>query len=192
MKKSLIISLLFTAGIIVSSYGQKNPKTTTVKSNNETSTTKSNNVSDTGINGPTIGTYKASGKITFSAGGILYSCTISKVIVASTSITIQTSTAEVKSNGSITVTCYTAKSAITTGSYSASSPEKISSISFIDKNVNPYLSTATTAGSGCTVNITSLTSTSIKGTFIATVLKPLDKSSLNITEGVIDCTIITK
>jgi hypothetical protein len=37
-----------------------------------------------------------------------------------------------------------------------------------------------------------VTSTSIKGTFSATVFKPIDNSSLSITEGVIDCTITTK
>jgi hypothetical protein len=192
MKKALFISVLFIVGIIVCSCGQKNPKTTSNTTNNETSTTNNNNVSNASNNGPANGTYNASGTITFTAGGMNYSCSISKVIAASTSLTIQTSTADVKTNGSIIITCYTATSAITTGTYTASSAETISSVSFVDKNVTPYSSTATTAGSSCTVNITSLTSTSIKGTFTATVLTPLDNSSLSITEGVIDCTITTK
>jgi hypothetical protein len=192
MKKALFISVLITVGIIVCSCGQKNTKTTSDTTNNVTSTTNNNNVSNASNNGPANGTYNASGTITFTAGGMNYSCSISKVIAASTSLTIQTSTADVKTNGSIIVTCYTATSAITTGTYTASSPETISSVSFVDKNINPYLSTAITAGSSCTVNITSLTLTSIKGTFTATVLKPLDNSSLSITDGVIGCNITTK
>jgi hypothetical protein len=192
MKKALFISMLITVGIIVCSCGQKNPKTTSDTTNNVTSTTNNNNVSNAIINGPADGTYNASGTITFTAGGTNYSCSISKVITASTSLTIQTSTADVKTNGSIIVTCYTATSAITAGTYAASSAETISSVSFVDKNVTPYISTATTTGSSCTVIITLLTPTSIKGTFTATVLKPLDNSSLSIIDGVIDCTITTK
>ena len=192
MKKTLFISVLITVGIIVCSCGQKNHKTTSDTTKNVTTATNNNNVSNTSNNVPTDGTYNASGTITFTAGGINYSCSISKVIAASTSITIQTSTADVKTNGSIIVTCYTATSAITTGTYTASSAETISSVSFVDKNVTPYTSTAITSGSSCTVNITSVTSTSIKGTFSATVFKPIDNSSLSITEGVIDCTITTK
>ena len=192
MKKSLFISMLITVGLLVCSCGQKNPKTTSNTNNYATSTTNTNVVSNTSKNGPADGTYNASGTITFIAGGINYSCSISKVIVVSTSLTIQTTAADVKTKGSIIVTCYTATSAVVTGTYTASSSETISSVSFIDKNVNPYTSTAITSGSGCTVNITSLTSTSIKGTFIATVLKPIDNSSLTITDGVIDCTIASK
>jgi hypothetical protein len=141
-------------------------------------------------NGPTNGTYLATGTITFTAGGTKYTCNISKVIAASTSLTIQTSTNEVKTNGAITVTCYTAQSAIVPGTYSAASKEKIASVSFFDKTFNPYSSTATVKGSVCSVNITALTSAKIKGTFTATVLKALDNSKLEITGGVIDCTIV--
>ena len=190
MKKALIFSVLII--IIVSSWGQKDSKTTSDTTDKITVTTNTNNISNAANNGPANGTYNASGTITFTAGGMTYSCSVSKVIAASTSLTIQTSTADVKINGSMIVTCYTAKSAITTGIYSSSSTETISSVTFIDINVNPYAATATTAGSSCAVNISSLTSTSIKGTFTATVLKPLDNSSLSITGGVIDCTIITK
>jgi hypothetical protein len=192
MKKALFISMLITVGIIVCSCGQKNTKTTSNTNNNATSTTNNNVVSNTSNNSPANGTYDASGTITFTAGGINYSCPISKVIAASTSLTIQTSTADVKTKGSIIITCYTATSAIITGTYTASSSETISSVSFIDKNVTPYTSTAITSGSSCTVNITSLTSTSIKGTFTATVFKPIDNSSVSITDGVIDCTITSK
>jgi hypothetical protein len=192
MKKTLFISMMITVGIIVCSCGQKNPKTTSAITKNVTSTTNDNKVSIAGNNGPANGTYNASGTITFIAGGINYSCSVSKVIAASTSLTIQTSTADVKTNGSITVTCYTATSAITTGNYTASSAETISSVSFVDKNITPYISTATTPGSSCIVNITLLTPTSIKGSFTATVLKPIDNSSASITDGVIDCTITSK
>jgi hypothetical protein len=192
MKKALFISVLIAVGIIVCSCRQKNPKTTSYTTNNLTSTTNNNNASNASSNGPVIGTSNASGTITFIAGGMNYSCSISKIIAASTTLTIQTSPEDIKTNGSIIITCYTATSAVTTGTYTASSPETISSVSFIDKNITPYISTSITAGSSCTVNITSLSPTSIKGTFTATVLKPLDNSSLSISDGVIDCTITTK
>jgi len=192
MKKALFISMLVTIGIIVCSCGQKNPKATSNTNNNATSTTNNNTVSNTSNNSTANGTFNASGTITFTVGGINYSCSISKVIAASTSLTIHTSTADVRTNGSIIITCYTATSAINTGAYTASSSEAISSVSYIDKNVTPYTATAITSGSNCTVNITALTSTSIKGTFTATVLEPIDNSALIITDGVIDCTITSK
>jgi hypothetical protein len=174
MKKTLFISMLITVGIIICSCNKK-----------DNTTSKTNN-------GPANGTYNASGTISFTAGGVNYSCPISKVIAASTSLTVQTSTADQHTTGSIFVTCYTATSAITTGTYTASSSATISSVSFIDKTVTPFTATATTSGSSCTVNITALTSTSIKGTFTAIVLPALSGSSVSITNGVIDCTITSK
>jgi hypothetical protein len=186
MKKVLLMSVLITAGIVVCSCGQKKPNTASGTGN---ITAKKTDSPATISNGPANGTYNASGTISFTAGGADYSCTISKVIAASTSITIQTSTADVKTNGSLVITCYTATSAVNTGTYTAASSETISSVTFIDKAVTPHTATAATPGSDCTVNITALTSTSIIGTFTATVLTPIDKSSLSITNGVIDCTI---
>ena len=168
MKNALFLIVIITVGI-ASSWGQNAPNAAN--------------------NGPANGTYNATGTITFTAGGIKYSCSISKVIAASTSITIQTSKADVKTNGSLIITCYTAKSAITTGVYSASSSGTISSVTFIDKTVTPFTATAMTTGSNCSVNITLLTSKIIKGTFTATVLKPLDNTKLSITDGMIDCCI---
>jgi len=181
--------MLITVGIIVCSCGQKNPKATSNTNNNAASTTNNNTVSNTSNDSPSNGTFNASGTITFTMGGIKYSCSISKVIAASTSLTIQTSTADVKTNGYLMVTCYTATSAINRGAYTSSSPEAISTVSFVDKDGTSYSATSMTSGSSCTVNITALTSTSIKGTFTATVLKPIDNSAAVITDGVIDCTI---
>jgi hypothetical protein len=186
MKKALFISMLVTAGIIICSCSSRNTNT------NTNTNASANATSNTSNNSPANGIYNASGTISFTAGGVNYSCSISKVIAASTSLTIQTSTKDVHTSGSIFVTCYTATSAITTGTYTASSSATISSVSFMDKNVTPYTATAATSGSSCTVNITELTSTSIKGTFTATVLKPIDKSNVSITNGVIDCTITSK
>jgi hypothetical protein len=186
MKKALFISMLITVGIIICSCSNSSSNR---DNSNSKSTTTTSNIDN---NAPANGTFNASGTISFTADGVNYSCSISKVIEASTSLTIQTSTADVKTNGYISITCYTATSAIITGTYTASSSETISSVSFIDKNVTPYTSTAITSGSSCTVNITSLTSTSIKGTFTATVLKPTDNSNLSITDGIINCTITSK
>jgi hypothetical protein len=192
MKKTLIISMLLIAGLIVSNCGQKNSKTTSDTGSNVKTTTNTGNLSNAVTTGLANGTCSASGTISFSAGGVNYSCSISKVITASSSLTIQTSTAEVKTNGYITITCYTATTAITTGTYSASSAETISTVSFVDKTVTPYLATAMTAGSSCEVNITTLNQTTVKGTFTATLLQPIGKESLIIKDGVIDCTILSK
>ncbi|MCX6226996.1 MAG: hypothetical protein NTV01_19975 [Bacteroidia bacterium] len=173
MKKALFISTLITAGIIICSGSKKD-------------------TSNTNNNGPTNGTYIASGTISFTAGRVNYSCPISKVIAASTSLTVQTSTADQHTTGSIFVTCYTATSAVTTGTYTSASHTLISSVTFVDKTVTPYLATATKTGSSCTVTITVLTSTSIKGTFTATLLPALSGSNVSITDGVIDCTITSK
>jgi hypothetical protein len=190
MKKALFIGLLITVGIIIYCCGSKNTNNT--GNTTDSTNTKSGEVSNTGNNGPATGTINASGTISFKADGVSYSCPISKVIAAPTSITIQTLTTDIRNTGSAVVTCYTAASAITTGTYTAASPATISSVTFIDKKVIPYSATAATSGSSCAVNITTLTSTSIKGTFTATVLKPIDNTKISITEGVIDCSITSK
>jgi hypothetical protein len=176
MKKALFISMLITVGMIICSCSKKSDNTT----------------SNTNTNSPLIGTYNASGTISFAAGGVNYSCPISKVIAAPTTLTIQTSTADQYTTGSVFVTCYTATSAITTGTYTAASSTGISSVTFMDKSLAPYTATATKTGSSCTVNITALTSTSIKGNFSATVSPALSGSNVSITDGVINCTIASK
>jgi hypothetical protein len=185
MKKSLILSVFIAIGFIICSCSNKNNNTTTL-------TTNSNSPDTESYNGPANGTYDASGKITFTIDGTDYSCAISKVIAAPSSVTFQTETADIRNTGSIVVTCYTAATAITPGTYTAASAETISSVTFIDKKVIPYSATAATAGSSCTVTISSLTSTSIQGTFNATVIKPIDKTTLSIANGVINCTITGK
>jgi uncharacterized membrane protein len=184
MKKALFISMLITVGIIISSCNKKSDNTTS-NTNNNVPTIATNN-------SPTDGPYNALGTISFTAGGVNYSCSITKVITAPTSLTFQTSTTDVRTNGSIGVTCYTATSGITTGTYSAATPAALSTVTFIDKTFAPYTATALTSGSSCAVNITALTSTSVKGTFTATVSKPIDNSKVNITNGVINCTITSK
>jgi len=74
----------------------------------------------------------------------------SKVISAPTTLTIQTSSASVKTTGSVTITCYTATNAVITGTYSAATPAALSSVSFINKKVFPYSATSATSGSSCT------------------------------------------
>jgi len=190
MKKILFSSMLITAGIILfSCNGKENSNTsgsTTATTTTTTSTTTTNK------SGLTEGKYDASGKITCTANGENYSCSISKVIVAPTTLTIQTSSKEIKTTGSITITCYTAEKAVTTGAYSSATPEAVSSVTLVDKKVNPYSATSTASGSSCTVKITTLTSTSVKGTFTATATPAMGKSNLSITNGVIDCTIASK
>jgi hypothetical protein len=184
MKKALFISVLVSIGIIICSCSNRNTNTANTSNTNTTVNTTNNS--------PATGNYNASGTISFTADGVNFSCSIDKVIIAPTTLTIQTSTTDVRNTGSVVVTCYTATSAVTTGTYSAASSATIASVAFIDKTFTPFAATAATNGSSCTVNITVLTSTSIKGTFTATVVKPLDKSTVSITNGVIDCTITSK
>jgi len=189
MKKILFISMLITVGIILcncngNSDNTKSNNTVTVTNNTTTNTTTTNDLAN--------GTYNASGTITFKAGDENYSCSISKVIAAPTVLTIQTSSKNVQTSGSITITCYTATKAVTKGTYSAATSEALSSVSFVDKKVTPFTATSGISGSSCTVNITALTSISIKGSFTAIVSPILGKSSVSIKNGVIDCTIASK
>ncbi len=143
-------------------------------------------------NGLATGTYNASGTITFTAGGENYSCSISKVIAAPTVLTIQTSSTAIQKTGSITISCYTASNAVTSGTYSAATPAALSTVTLINKKIAPYNATSATSGSSCTVNITTLTSSSIKGTFTATAMAAIGKTSISITNGIIDCAITSK
>jgi hypothetical protein len=188
--KTLSTSVLIAIGIIIYSCNSKNENAaSTPDSNSEKSI---NAASSTGNSNSLNGMYNASGTITFTTGGVNYSCNISNVIAASTTLTFQTSQTDVRTNGNITITCYTASSAITTGTYTATSNTSIASVTFIDKNVTPFTATSATSGSSCSVIISTLTPTSVQGTFTATALKPLDHSSINITNGVINCTVTSK
>ncbi len=169
--------MLILAGLIISSCNGKVDKTT------------SNTPPPVIKKGIAAGTYNASGTITFTIGGENYSCPISKVISAPTTLTIQTSSTDVKNTGSITITCYTASKAVVTGTYSASTPEALASVSFVNKKFSPYSATSGSKGSSCKVIINTLTSNSIKGTFTATVSPALSGPSLSITNGSFDCTI---
>jgi hypothetical protein len=185
--KTLFTGLLIAVGILICSCKGKNENAAmNTDVNNEKNV---NTTAGTGNSNSLDGTYDASGTISFTAGGVGYSCSVSKVIAASTSLTIQTSTADVRTSGSVTIVCYTAASAITTGTYSVPSSTTFSSVTFVDKTVTPFIATTATSGSSCSVTITALTPTSVQGTFTATVLKPLDKSSLSITDGAFNCTI---
>jgi hypothetical protein len=87
--KTTTFKLALLLGILILSFSCKKDNNTTSNTNN---------------NGPANGSYNASGTISFTAGGINYSCPISKVIVASISLTIQTSTANQSTTGSIIIT----------------------------------------------------------------------------------------
>jgi hypothetical protein len=177
MKKLLFISILITGVLILSNCSKK-----------DDNTTQNNNDTTTSLNG----TYNATGTITFKAGGVDHSCSISTVIIYSTSLTIQTLTTDASTNGVIIISCYTATSAVTTGTYTADGISAISAVSYVYNSPNMYSATATKTGSSCTVNITTLTSTSVKGTFTGILAPPLSGTNINITNGVINCTIGTK
>lgn len=176
--KTTTLKIALLMGILILGYSCKKDDDTASKTNNDS-------LAD--------GTYNASGTISFTAGGANYSCSILKVDVSSVSLTIQTSTTDILNTGMINISCYTATSAVTTGTYTADNSKNISAVSFLGKNsIDICSATATKTGSSCTVNLTTLTSTSINGTFTATVLPPLSGSSVAITNGVINCTIGSK
>jgi PBP1b-binding outer membrane lipoprotein LpoB len=177
MKKLLFITALISWALIFSNCSKKDDTTT-------------NDNKDTTNN--TTGTYNATGTVTFKAGGVDHSCSISTVIIYSTSLTIQTLSTDVNTNGVIIISCYTATSAVTTGTYTADGITAISAVSYMYNSIDMYSATATKSGSNCTVNITTLTSTSIKGTFSGILAPPLSGTNIDITNGVINCTIGSK
>jgi hypothetical protein len=178
MKKFLFITALVSWALIFSNCSKKDD-------------TNNNNNKDT-TNNNTNGTYNATGTITFKAGGVDHSCSISTVIIYSTSLTIQTLSTDVLTNGMIIISCYSGTSAVTTGTYTADGISAVSAVSFMFNSFDMYSATATKTGSGCTVNITILTSTSIKGTFSGTLAPPLSGTNIDITNGVINCTLTSK
>jgi hypothetical protein len=175
MKKVLFFGLLFVLGIFICSCSKKDDNSSTV--NNSTNT------------GPAVGTHTATGTISFKIGDVSHSCTIDKVIVASSGLTIQTTTDKLATDGNMTLACYTATSYVAKGSYSTSSTSAFSSATYIDNTYNPCSATTTVVGSSCTIEITALSTTSIQGTFTATLVPTSGTTKLIVTNGVINCTV---
>jgi hypothetical protein len=132
---------------------------------------------------PANGTYSASGTISFKAGDTNYSIPIYTVNKTTNSLTIGAT--EVTDNISITVGDLTE---ISTGTYTT-----LSSTINLTIGTAAYNASVLKTSSECSINITKFSTSSIKGTFTATVVPVLGgTSNLSLTNGVINCTLGTK
>ncbi len=179
MKKSRFILILFAIGIIISGCGKKNESSTPTT--------------------PSIwksGKYTATGTITLSSGGINYSMPMSyvDVVTEDTYSIILNAMDSTLTNpfGAIVLQINSpTSSGLATGTYSI--PETADSynlINFQDKTLTFYTTSPAVSGTTATIHITTLTTTSVVGTFSATLV-PLENhsgQSITITNGVINCT----
>jgi hypothetical protein len=178
MKKTLFISILLLGGIILSSCSKKSETTTTPTTSNFTQ-----------------GKYPATGTITLTSGGVNYSMPMSTVQIVTTdtySIILNALDSTLITNyGTIVLQINSpTSSGLTTGTYKIPSTTNYNMIQFMDKTLTEYTDSPSVSGTSATINITTLTSTSIKGTFTATMV-PLENNngpSITITNGVINCT----
>ncbi len=167
--------MLLVIGIIISGCSKKNSTTTTP---------------------PKLiaGEYAATGTITLSSGGVNYSMPMSSIqIVTSGSNSILLKALDsttVGGYGSISMQINSSTSSLNIGTYKIPGTTNVCLIKFTDKTHTPYTASPAISGTSATINITSLTSTSIKGTFTATLVSSSNNSgtSISITTGVIDCT----
>jgi hypothetical protein len=178
MKKKLFIIMLFIAGIILSSCSKKSATLTTPTSPNWTQ-----------------GKYTATGLITLTSGGVNYSMPMANVQVVTTdtySVILNALDSTLVTNfGTIVLQINSPTSAgLTTGTYKIPSTTNFNLINFMDKTLTEYTASPSVSGTSATINITTLTATSIQGTFSATLV-PLENhsgTSVTITNGVINCT----
>jgi len=172
--------MLLIAGLILSSCSKKNDSTTTT-------TTTSNLVQ---------GKYPATGTVTLTCGGANYSMPMKSVQIVTTeaySVIINALDSTLVTNfGTIVIQINAPTLAgLTTGTYKIPGPTgTYNLINFTDKTITAYTAGPTITGTSATINITTLTSTSIQGTFTATLvpLKNNSGPSISLVSGVINCT----
>lgn len=176
MKKNLFISILLVTGIMLSCS----------KKSENTTTTSSNFIQ---------GTYTAKGTITLTSGGVNYSMPMTTVQIITTdtySIILNAADSTLATNfGTIVLQINSPTSAgLTTGTFTIPSTTEFNMINFMNKTLTEYTGSPTVSGTSATISITTLTSTSVQGTFTATLV-PLENNGsqgITITSGVINCT----
>jgi hypothetical protein len=167
MKKLIFTSILISGALILSNCSKKDDSGSPI----------------------TNGTYNATGTVTFKAGAVNYSLPITTVNVTSSSLTINALNTSVTDYGSLILVAVSLNG-IGIDIYEATYG---STITFIDRGLTNYLASVLTSGSSCSINITKFSSATIKGTFTATVVPTISGTgTVNITNGVINCTLTTK
>jgi len=181
MKKNLFIIMVIAVGMMLSNCSKKSDSTPSSTSNN--STEKSS------------GKYPATGTVTVTAGGVTYTIPMRNVQIVSTgtnSIIISAQDTTLSGIGLpyMVMEINSPSSVVTTGSYAipGTAADAYTSVTYF-KTPTLYEASSTISGSIGTINITNLTSTTIKGTFSATAV-PQTSSGANVvlTNGVINCT----
>jgi hypothetical protein len=141
------------------------------------------------------GRYTATGSITLTSGGVNYSMPMANVQVVTTdtySVILNALDSTLVTNfGTIVLQINSPTSAgLTTGTYKIPSTTNVNLINFMDKTLTEYTASSSVSGTSATINITTLTATSVQGTFSATLV-PLENHNgtpITITNGVINCT----
>jgi len=176
MKKNLFIIMVIAIGMMLSNCTKKNDTTTI-------SNVKSS------------GKYTATGTVTVTADGVTYTIPMRNVQIVSTLtnsiiISAQDTTASGFNKPYLVIEINSPSSAITTGFFDipGNAADAHTSVSYF-QTPTLYESKSTISGSTGTINITTLTLTTIKGTFSSTVV-PQTSSGSNVilTDGVINCT----
>jgi hypothetical protein len=177
MKKNLFISILLVVGIMLSCS----------KKSETTPTTPAPNL--------TQGIYPAKGTITLTSGGVNYSMPMTNVQIITTetySVILNAADTSLITNfGTIVIQINSpTSSGLTTGTYTIPSTTNVNMFTFMNKTETEYTASPTVSGTSGTISITTLTSTSVQGTFSGTLV-PLENpsgQSITITNGVINCT----
>lgn len=181
MKKNLFIIMVIAVGMMLSNCSKKSDSTPSSTSNNS--------------NVKSSGKYPATGSVTVTAGGVMYTIPMRNVQIVSTGtnsiiINAQDTTIAGISLPYMVMEINSPTSAITTGTYAipGNAADAYTSVSYF-KTPTLYEASSTISGSIGTINITTLTSTTIKGTFTATVVPQTNSgASVVLTNGVINCT----
>jgi hypothetical protein len=173
MKKLLFISLLVSGALILSNCSKKDD--TTNNNNNQTPVTS--------------GTYSATGTVAFKAGGVDYSIPVTSVNITSASLTINALNSDISNYANLIISVVSS-TGISTGTYTIANG---TSITFADHSLNMYQASVLESGSSCSISITTLSSSAVKGTFTATAIEYLSgTATVSITSGVINVTLTGK
>ena len=181
MKKNNLIIIVIAVGMMLSNCSKKSdtsPSSTSTNSNVKPS-----------------GKYPATGSVTVTAGGVNYTIPMRNVQIVSTGtnsiiLSIQDTTSSGFNKPYMVMEINSPTSAITTGTYAipGNAADAYTSISFF-KTPTLYEASATISGSVGSINITSLSATTIKGTFSGTVAPQTSSgASVVLTNGIINCT----
>lgn len=139
------------------------------------------------------GTFPAPGTVTLNANGVNYTIPIKNVQIISTQISQiiinAQDTSALLTIPHVIIEIYSPTSRITSGIFSVSgdSSNMYNSIKYQLDGMS-YDAEGSLPGSSGTINISILTSSSIQGTFSATVVPtPIGGSNIVITDGIINC-----